>query len=101
MSNINTQAPALSPELAAMMAEIQALKAENHRLANSTTKAAPGLSLRVSQKGAISLYGMGRFPITLYKEQFTKLLAMSEEIKGFIAANEAVLKTKPKAEAQA
>jgi hypothetical protein len=48
----------------------------------------------VSEKGAVSVYGMGRFPVTLYKEQWLKLLDMAPEIRAFIAANEAQLKTK-------
>jgi hypothetical protein len=50
--------------------------------------------MKVSEKGAVSIYGMGRFPVTLYKEQWLKLLAMSDEIRAFIAANEAQLKAK-------
>ena len=46
------------------------------------------------RKGSISIYGMGRFPVTLYKEQWLKLLDMSADIRAFIAANEAQLKTK-------
>ena len=50
--------------------------------------------MKVSEKGAVSIYGMGRFPVTLYKEQWLKLLGMADEIRAFIAANEAQLKTK-------
>jgi hypothetical protein len=50
--------------------------------------------MKVSEKGAVSVYGMGRFPVTLYKEQWLKLLNMSDDIRAFIAANEAALKTK-------
>jgi hypothetical protein len=46
------------------------------------------------RKGAVSIYGMGRFPVTLYKEQWLKLLDMSADIREFIAANEAQLKAK-------
>ena len=53
--------------------------------------------MKVSEKGAVSVYGMGRFPVTLYKEQWLKLLDMSDEIRTFITANEAHLKTKEKA----
>jgi len=52
------------------------------------------MSLKVSEKGALSVYGLGRFPVTLYREQWEKLLGMSDEIRAFIAANEAQLKTK-------
>ena len=54
----------------------------------------PELSLKVSQKGALSLYGLGRFPVTLYKEQWLRLLEFAEEIKAFISQNEAGLKVK-------
>ena len=50
--------------------------------------------MKVSEKGAVSIYGMGRFPVTLYKEQWLKLLGMSDEIRAFITANDAQLKTK-------
>jgi hypothetical protein len=57
-------------------------------------KAAPGMRLKVSEKGALSVYGLGRFPVTLYKEQWKRLLKMSDEITAFIAQNDAQLKTK-------
>lgn len=50
--------------------------------------------MKVSEKGALSVYGMGRFPVTLYKEQWLRLLAMADEIKAFIEANDANLKSK-------
>ena len=53
------------------------------------------MSLKVSEKGGVSVYGLGRFPVTLYKEQWAKLLAMAEEIKLFIKENDAQLKAKP------
>jgi hypothetical protein len=56
--------------------------------------ASSGIRLKVSEKGAVSVYGMGRFPVTLYKEQWLKLLDMSDDIRSFIAANEAQLKAK-------
>ncbi len=75
----------------ALLAEIQRLKAENENL----KKPARGqLSLKVSEKGALSVYGMGRFPVTLYREQWEKLLSMSDQIKEFIAQNDATLKKK-------
>jgi hypothetical protein len=74
------------------------LKAELERLRNENAAlkkgAATGLSMKVSEKGALSIYGMGRFPVTLYKEQWLKLLNISDEIRAFIAANEARLKSK-------
>ena len=74
-----------------MKAELDRLRNENAALKKG---ASAGLRMKVSEKGAVSIYGMGRFPVTLYKEQWLKLLAMSDEIRAFIAANEAQLKTK-------
>jgi hypothetical protein len=74
------------------------LKAELGRLRNENAAlkrgASVGIRMKVSNKGALSIYGMGRFPVTLYKEQWLKLLNMSDEIRAFIAANEAQLKSK-------
>lgn len=72
-------------------AELERLRKENAALKKS---ASSGTRMKVSEKGAVSIYGMGRFPVTLYKEQWLKLLDMSDDIRGFIAANEAQLKTK-------
>jgi len=71
--------------------ELERLRAENERLKKGGTK---GLSLKVSEKGGVSVYGLGRFPVTLYKEQWKKLLDMSEEIRNFIEANDSQLKSK-------
>jgi hypothetical protein len=62
--------------------------------AQRKTKAKAGIHLKVSEKGAVSLYGMGRFPITLYKEQWLRILASAAEIETFIHENESKLKTK-------
>jgi hypothetical protein len=74
------------------------LKAELERLRNENASlkrgAATSIRMKVSEKGAVSIYGMGRFPVTLYKEQWLKLLDMSPEIRNFIAENDAHLKTK-------
>jgi hypothetical protein len=77
-----------------LIAELERLKAENERL-----KSQRGLSvsLKVSEKGGVSVYGLGRFPVTLYKEQWTKLLAMADEIRAFIKEHDAELKAKPEA----
>jgi hypothetical protein len=74
-----------------LKSELERLRAENERLKKGSSK---GLSLKVSEKGGVSVYGLGRFPVTLYKEQWTKLLDMSDEIRGFIEANDAQLKSK-------
>ena len=71
--------------------ELARLRNENAALKKG---AATGITMKVSEKGGLSVYGMGRFPVTLYKEQWEKLLDMSTEIRAFIAANEARLKTK-------
>ncbi len=76
-----------------MKAELERLRAENEALKNK--KSASGtLSMKVSEKGALSVYGMGRFPVTLYKEQWLKLLGIAEDLKKFIAENNDRLKTK-------
>ena len=74
-----------------LRAELERLRAENQALKQTSAK---GISLKVSEKGGLSIYGLGRFPITLYKEQWTKLLDMSDEIRAFLKANDAQLKTK-------
>jgi hypothetical protein len=74
-----------------MKAELDRLRNENAALKKG---ASSSLRLKVSEKGALSIYGMGRFPVTLYKEQWLKLLGMSDEIRAFIAANDAQLKAK-------
>jgi hypothetical protein len=72
--------------------ELDRLKAENEAL-KQKGRGAP-TSLKVSEKGALSVYGLGRFPVTLYKEQWEKLLGMSDEIRSFIVENKDRLKTK-------
>ena len=72
-------------------AELARLKAENERLKGQQGR---GTGMKVSEKGALSVYGLGRFPVTLYKEQWTKLLAMADDIKAFLKENDARLKTK-------
>jgi hypothetical protein len=74
-----------------LRAELARLQKENAALKQG---AARGVSMKVSEKGGLSIYGLGRFPVTLYKEQWTKLLDMADEIRTFIAANEGRLKSK-------
>jgi hypothetical protein len=74
-----------------VQAELARLRAENERLKQGGRGK---LSMKVSEKGALSVYGMGRFPVTLYKEQWLRLLSMAEEIKAFIEANQVSLKAK-------
>ena len=75
-----------------MKAELERLRAENDALRAS--KKGREITLKVSEKGGLSVYGMGRFPVTLYKEQWLKLLDMADTIRAFIADNEDKLKTK-------
>jgi len=72
-------------------AELERLRAENERLKRTASR---GVSLKVSEKGGVSVYGLGRFPVTLYKEQWTKLLDMADDIRAFIRTNESSLKSK-------
>jgi hypothetical protein len=74
-----------------MKAQLERLRRENEALKKGASE---GIRMKVSEKGAVSVYGMGRFPVTLYKEQWLKLLNMSDEIRAFIAENEARLKAK-------
>jgi len=74
-----------------LKAELERLRRENEALKQGASRP---ISLKVSEKGGVSVYGLGRFPITLYQEQWLKLLEMSEEIRVFIEANKATLKKK-------
>ena len=74
-----------------LKAELERLRSENAALKKG---ASTGVTMKVSEKGALSIYGMGRFPVTLYKEQWLKLLGMADDIRAFIAANDGRLKTK-------
>lgn len=74
-----------------MQAELERLRKENEALKARTTR---GVSLRVSEKGGVSVYGLGRFPVTLYKEQWEKLLGMADELRTFIREHESELKAK-------
>jgi hypothetical protein len=89
MSDQNNSSPNGMPN--DMQAELERLRAENQALKKTSAK---GLSLKVSEKGALSVYGLGRFPVTLYKEQWMKLLGMADDIRAFIQANDSQLKTK-------
>ena len=74
-----------------MRADLERLRRENEALKQRTAR---GVSLKVSEKGGVSVYGLGRFPITLYKEQWTKLLDMADQIRAFIQEHDSELKTK-------
>lgn len=75
-----------------LRAELERLKAENEALKSG--RRGGTASVKISEKGGVSVYGLGRFPVTLYKEQWLKLLAMADEIKTFIAENDDKLKAK-------
>lgn len=83
LEQIKAAHDAMAAELARLRAENEAMKAKKHKL-----------SLKVSEKGALSVYGLGRFPVTLYKEQWPRLLDIAEEIRTFIQANDKDLKSK-------
>lgn len=74
-----------------MKAELERLKAENAALKARGSK---GVSMKVSEKGGVSVYGLGRFPVTLYQEQWHKLLDVADDIRAFIKENEGKLKKK-------
>jgi len=74
----------------ALKAEIERLRAENEALKRPRGQ----MSLRVSEKGGLSVYGLGRFPVTLYREQWEKLLGMASEIRQFIKEHDRELKKK-------
>jgi len=74
-----------------LKAELERLKAENEQLKSQRGRS---VGLKVSEKGGVSVYGLGRFPVTLYKEQWAKLLDMAGEIRAFIKENDSKLKAK-------
>jgi hypothetical protein len=74
-----------------VQAELARLRAENEALKQ---RRGGSTSIKVSEKGAVSVYGLGRFPVTLYQEQWLKLLAMGDDIKTFIEENKDKLKVK-------
>jgi hypothetical protein len=86
----NRETP-VAEESDTMKEELERLRAENAALKNRGSK---GVSLKVSEKGGVSVYGLGRFPVTLYKEQWSKLLDMAEDIRGFMKENDSKLKAK-------
>ena len=81
----------MADDAAQMKAELERLRSENDSLKKTKEK---GLTMKIGEKGGLSVYGLGRFPVTLYKEQWVRLLAMADEIRGFIEANNDKLKTK-------
>lgn len=78
-------------EMNAVLAEIARLRAENEELARKAANKAPSLGIKLSQKGAVSVYGLGRFPVTLYGSQWERLIALVPDIEKFLKANSASL----------
>jgi hypothetical protein len=76
-----------------VQSELERLRAENAALKASSARRG-GVSFKVSEKGGVSVYGLGRFPVTLYKEQWAKLLELADELRAFIRAHDAELKSK-------
>ncbi|MCB0384612.1 MAG: hypothetical protein KDD43_04395 [Bdellovibrionales bacterium] len=77
-----------------MQAELERLRRENSELKKTKSGGKKEITFKVSQKGAVSVYGMGRFPVTLYKEQWIRLLDKKDDLLAFIDENDADLKTK-------
>jgi hypothetical protein len=75
-----------------LKAELERLRAENEALKARSGK---GVSLKVSEQGGVSVYGLGRFPVTLYQEQWLKLLDLADDLRAFIRDHDAELKKKP------
>jgi hypothetical protein len=73
------------------LSEVERLRAEIAALKRASSR---GLTLKISEKGGLSVYGLGRFPVTLYKEQWVRLLDLADDIRAFIKANEDSLKSK-------
>lgn len=94
MAQHNHDQKALEAMIAQLKAENEALKAKKVAKAGATVTE-NGLSIRVSEKKAVSVYGLGRFPVTLYGEQMVRLAAAMPEILAFIAENKDKLAVKP------
>lgn len=75
--------------------ELERLRRENEEL---KAKSSRSVNLRVSQKGAVSLYGLRRFPVTFYKEEWTRILDMADEIRAFIVQHSTELSSRRRSE---
>lgn len=96
LSEMISETPTVQAMTAAEHAELVALRAENAQLRQA--KANAGSVIKVTEKGGVAVYGLGRFPVTLYKSQWDKLLGMTDQIKAFIEANQHLLSEKAKAD---
>lgn len=74
-----------------MQAELERLRAENEGL---KARKSQEMRLQVSQKGAVSLYGIRRFPITFYADEWDTILGMADEVRAFISQHQTELKRK-------
>lgn len=83
---------AATPTVAELMAQIAALTAT---IAANVVKKAGAIEFRITDKGGVSVYGMGRFPVTLYQEQWDRLIAVIPELKAFLEENRSKLSSKP------
>jgi hypothetical protein len=77
-----------------LQAELTRLRAENERLKSTPKGGDKPLTMKIGAKKGLSIYGLGRFPVTLYKEQWERLLGIADEIRSYIKANERALKGK-------
>lgn len=87
-SQLNAKGETPEQEIARLRSENAALRAKAEAAKNAK------LSMKVSDKGALSVYGLGRFPVTLYRGQWERLIANVEGLKAFIEANADELVTK-------
>lgn len=81
------------PDMSELLARLAALEADNAKL-RTQANTARRVTFKVTEKGAVSLYGLGRFPVTLYLSQWEALLAHADQLKTYLDANRAVLATK-------
>jgi len=90
----------MSMTIEQMQAMIAQMQAENEKLKRENTQTREAdLTMKVSEKGAVCVYGLGRFPVTLYKQQWQKLLKAAPAIEKFIEVNDKLLSVKPEKEA--
>ena len=72
------------------------LKARLAELEKQQGRRTGALEFRVSEKGGVSVYGLGRFPVTLYYEQWVRLLGATDQLREFLEENKSKLKLKDK-----
>jgi len=95
----DTRTPTILPDLSQQLASLQAM-IDRLTADNAALRAAPvtALKCKITDKGALSIYGLGQWPITLYRSQWDRLIPFIPEIKAFILTNAAQLTVKaPKA----